>query len=140
MSKGILYIDSLGAWDLLSSDKSSHLVDVRTDAEWNFVGSPNLSSVNKKTNYISWLEYPHMSINPKFIDDLKRVIRSNFDKLLFLCRSGGRSAQAAEYASKCGMINCYNISDGFEGDIEDASKHRSRISGWKYNNLPWEQT
>jgi rhodanese-related sulfurtransferase len=140
MAKGIFHINSQEAWDLLSHDRSAMLVDVRTREEWAYTGYPVLSSVGKKIFFISWLEFPHMDINPNFIKDLQLKIANKSDKVLFICRSGGRSAQAAEYANNNGYENCYNISDGFEGDINTPSKHRNEVNGWKFNNLPWEQT
>lgn len=140
MSSKVLHIDSQKAWDILSREEESCLVDVRTEAEWMFVGVPNLKKINKKLVLISWLEFPQMNLNPTFIEDLTSLIKNKFAKLFFICRSGGRSAHAAEYAEKHGFKNCYNILDGFEGGIDEKSKHRNEVSGWRFNNLPWEQS
>ena len=126
------------AWQILADDTNAVLVDVRTDAEWNFVGVPELSSLSKEPMLISWQRFPDMSQNHEFAFDLARAGVPSSAPALFLCRSGARSAAAAEHCTAEGFANCYNIMEGFEG-VPDADKHRGTISGWKMHALPWVQ-
>jgi rhodanese-related sulfurtransferase len=128
-------ITSLQAWGFLSSDHNSILIDVRTSAEIAFVGRPNIPDNKYVASPI--YEFPHMEFRDSFLEDIKLL--SSYDKILFLCRSGSRSRNAAAIASNSGLNGCYNISDGFEGELDD-NGHRGNISGWKANKLPWSQT
>ena len=131
-------IASVECFNKLSEISNSYLIDVRTKPEWEFIGIPSLSSINKKTIFISWHVYPQMKINSFFENE---VIESNIkknDQLFLICRSGGRSFHAAKFLAHSGYHYCYNVSDGFEGDKNKLNK-RSTINGWKFNNLPWEQ-
>ena len=126
------------AWDLLSENPKAQLVDVRTDAEFSYVGSPDLSSLGKEVLAVHWQKFPDMDINPEFVD---QVLSSGVDKdapLLFLCRSGVRSLGAAEAMTAAGFRECYNVAGGFEGD-RDAEGHRGTVAGWKVDGLPWRQ-
>ncbi len=126
------------AWDVLASDPQAVLVDVRTPPEWSFAGLPNLSSINKKTQTISWKTYPTFEVNLLFMDQLRAVVPNVNAPLYFLCKTGGRSADAAIAMTNEGYLHCYNIADGFEGD-RDAMGRRGVINGWKASTLPWEQ-
>ena len=126
------------AWDLLSENPKAQLVDVRTDAEFAYVGSPDLSSLGKEVLAVQWKIFPDMDINPEFVN---QVSNSGVDKdapLLFLCRSGVRSLGAAEAMTAAGFRECYNVAGGFEGD-RDAEGHRGTVTGWKVDGLPWRQ-
>ncbi|MEQ9115856.1 MAG: rhodanese-like domain-containing protein [Rickettsiales bacterium] len=140
MSGRVLHLNSLQAWESLSLENEAQLVDVRTSAEWNFVGVPDLSSIGKEAKYISWVNYPEMDFNTNFHDELDRSIGSKDAKLYFICRSGGRSLHAAESAVNKGYSKCINIEDGFEGEMNPSTMHRNEMNGWKYNNLPWRQS
>ncbi|WP_169543709.1 rhodanese-like domain-containing protein [Sneathiella aquimaris] len=126
------------AWDLLKSNPEAVLVDVRTNAEWGYVGLPDLSPLNKKTHTISWVLFPDMSVNPHFIEQLKAAQENPESPVLFLCRSGVRSIAAAIAATNAGFTESYNILGGFEGDL-DENRHRGTQSGWKAENLSWVQ-
>lgn len=126
------------AWEILSNDNDAQLIDVRTNAEWVFVGLPNLSSLSKKVKCITWRTYPSMEVNGNFIKELQTEIPNKNAPLLFLCRSGSRSYDAAMEASIQGFKNCYNIEEGFEGEA-DSNNHRGKSTGWKAAQLPWEQ-
>ena len=128
-------ITSLQAWGFLSSEQNSILVDVRTSAEIAFVGKPDVPDQQYIASPI--YEFPHMEFCESFIEDIKSL--SGYEKILFLCRSGSRSRNAAVIASNEGLNFCYNVSDGFEGDL-DGNGHRGNISGWKASKLPWSQT
>lgn len=131
-------VPSKEAWDLLASDASAVLVDVRTDAEWNFVGVPDLSSLNKNPILLQWLTFPDTKTNEQFGEQLEATGVDKETPLLFLCRSGQRSAAAARLMTSRGFNRCFNISDGFEGD-PDGERHRSTSNGWKISGLPWTQ-
>jgi len=126
------------AWELLKADPSAQLIDVRTRPEWSFVGLPNLDAVGKKPVLIAWQVYPAMQANPTFIDEVRRAAPSPDTPLLFICRSGARSRAAAEAMTEAGYRRCYNVAEGFEGEV-DAEQHRGREAGWKAAGLPWAQ-
>lgn len=136
------------AWWKLCEEPACELVDVRTRAEWNFVGVPDLSSISKSTLLVEWLGFPDPSPIPDFAARLKDALRSVSDSgesaekrsgdLLFLCRSGTRSRAAAMAAADAGLGRCFNVMEGFEGPV-DSSGHRCSIEGWKVAGLPWRQ-
>jgi rhodanese-related sulfurtransferase len=119
------------AQEILQLAPGAKLVDVRSRAEWDWVGRvPNAVE-------IEWNQYPGSVRNPHFLDELKRQV-SHESLVLFLCRSGVRSDGAARAATEAGYANCYNILEGFEGD-KDANGHRNTIGGWRKAGLPWIQ-
>lgn len=132
------------AFGLLKNDQNSVLVDVRTAEEFNFVGFPNAVEFNNRLVFLPWQIFPEMNENPKFASSLNESLKKLFGenakkaKVIFICRSGGRSSQAAEYAGDLGYDNCYNLTSGFEGDL-NANGHRGKTSGWKASDLPWRQ-
>ena len=131
-------ISSQECFEKLSIEVHSHLIDVRTKHEWVYVGVPDLSSINKNVIFISWQVYPEMEIN-KFFEN--QVLESNIKKdnnLFFICRSGNRSNNAAEFLTSLGFSNCFNVIDGFEGK-QNHERQRASIDGWQFNNLPWKQ-
>ena len=105
------------------------LVDVRTDAEREWVGFvPGAVP-------LAWKQWPGMAMNPLFDDGVRAAAQGN--KVLLLCRSGVRSVAAAKRATELG-VEAYNILEGFEGD-PDAQAHRGCQGGWRFRNLPWQQ-
>lgn len=119
------------AFDLLRLAPNAKLIDVRTRAEWDWVGRvPGAIE-------IEWNQYPGGVRNPDFMAELKRQTPSDA-LLLFLCRSGARSVAAASAATEAGYADCFNILEGFEGD-KDANGHRNNIGGWRKAELPWIQ-
>ena len=127
------------AWRQLSDEPSAVLIDVRTAAEWNFVGVPDLSEAGKEVVRISWQTLPKMEINPNFVDDVRAQASDPNAKLFFLCRSGVRSQSAASALTSAGYSNCFNVAGGFEGDL-DGARHRGASGGWKAAGLPWVQS
>ncbi|WP_419897907.1 rhodanese-like domain-containing protein [Roseomonas sp. USHLN139] len=125
-------------WEALRSDPEAALIDVRTNAEWNFVGFPDLSEAGKEPLMISWQVFPSMQVNTAFADHLRKAGLTPLHKLYFLCRSGARSLAAAQAAQAAGFAQSFNISDGFEGP-PDAEGHRGQVAGWKAEGLPWRQ-
>lgn len=125
-------------WEALRSNPKAQLVDVRTDAEWNFVGLPDLSSTGKQVVPIQWQVYPSMDRNAEFEEQLKQVGFTRDHHIYFICRSGQRSAAAAMAARDAGFPHTYNVAEGFEGGV-DAAGHRGVSEGWKAAGLPWRQ-
>ncbi len=126
------------AWEALMGNPEARLVDVRTDAEWNFVGVPDLELTGKQPVLIPWQVYPTMQRNPTFIAALAQAGLTPGNHLYFICRSGARSMAAAEAARAAGFPHVYNVADGFEGSL-DADGHRGASGGWKAESLPWMQ-
>ncbi len=124
-------------WELLKTN-NTHLVDCRTNPEWQFVGVPDLSSLNKKVILIEWQIFPHMSLNERFHEDIQNQDVNVESNIILICRSGGRSKSAAEYLSSKGYKHCFNCLYGFEG-VHDKNDHRGNVNGWKFDNLPWKQ-
>jgi rhodanese-related sulfurtransferase len=125
-------------WEALQADAEAQLVDVRTDAEWNFVGLPELHAAGKQTVLIPWQMYPTMQQNSAFETNLTQAGLTAENKIYFICRSGVRSMAAAEAARAAGFPHVFNVADGFEGP-PDAEGHRGGIAGWKADGLPWRQ-
>ncbi|GHD61355.1 rhodanese-like domain-containing protein [Jeongeupia chitinilytica] len=119
------------AQQLLSALPNAKLVDVRTHAEWAFVG------VVPGAELIEWKRYPGMMPNPDFLTQLKAAVDPE-SVVLFMCRSGARSHDAAVLAAAHGYATALNVLEGFEGD-KDATEHRGRVNGWKVAGLPWVQ-
>ncbi|OBA80515.1 sulfurtransferase [Mycobacterium sp. 1164966.3] len=128
------------AWKLLSDNPDAVLVDVRTDAEWRFVGVPDLSSLGREVVFIEW-NSSNGQRNENFLTELRDRIPSATSgeerPVVFLCRSGNRSIGAAELATEAGLTPAYNVLDGFEGQL-DADGHRGG-TGWRAIGLPWKQ-
>ena len=118
------------AWTHLKERPDAQLVDVRTVAEWTFVGRPNLLTLTKEVRYISWITFPGGQRNPEFENEVERFAESKNQPLLFICRSGQRSRSAAMAMTAIGYTQCYNVAEGFEGD-KDAQGHRGISGGWK---------
>ncbi len=134
----IQHIPPVQTWQALLNDPDAQLVDVRTDAEWNFVGLTDLVEAGKQPLLISWQIYPAMQINETFAQDLADAGLLADHHIYFLCRSGARSLSAATCAAAAGFLHVYNIAGGFEGD-PDAKGHRGKLNGWKAASLPWRQ-
>ena len=128
---------------MMKADPRAQLVDVRTQAEWSFVGLPDLSGVGRDIQRVEWQTFPSMAPNPSFVAEAGRaVLRSGGSKdapVFFLCRSGARSRAAAIAMSGAGFSRAYNVAGGFEGDADGAG-HRGTKNGWKAAELPWRQS
>ena len=125
------------AWRVLEGTERAVLVDVRTRAEWSYVGLPDLASLNRPVIQVEWQSFPSGERNPAFVDEvIARGVRPE-QPVYLLCRSGVRSAAAAEALAARGYTT-YNVADGFEGQL-DATGHRGSRNGWKVAGLPWKQ-
>ncbi|MCP3690015.1 MAG: rhodanese-like domain-containing protein [Gammaproteobacteria bacterium] len=131
-------ITPLQSWDMLEVDANAILLDVRTDAEFAYVGFPDLERLGKKTIFVSWVLFPDSRLNADFLGQINKLTTDKKTPLLFLCRSGVRSRYAAAEATRSGYHSCYNILEGFEGD-KDSIGHRGKTGGWKVAGLPWLQ-
>lgn len=129
-------------WRRLEGDKGAQLIDVRTRAEWSFVGLPDVSQLGRRPVLIEWQGFPDNRADPAFVDKLSRELEAAGVKkdaeLFFICRSGGRSLLAAKAMTAAGYSRCRNVADGFEGPL-DGNRHRGAVAGWKAAGLPWVQ-
>jgi rhodanese-related sulfurtransferase len=125
-------------WEVLQSDPKAQLVDVRTDAEWNYVGLADLAAAGKQPLLIPWQVYPQMAVNGDFVVHARAAGLTPEHHIFFLCRSGVRSLAAAQAMHVAGFTSVYNIADGFEGP-PDGEGHRGQVAGWKADGLPWRQ-
>jgi rhodanese-related sulfurtransferase len=136
-------ITSAEAWAMLRDQPKAQLIDVRTTAEWAFVGVPDLSGTGREVHCVEWQSFPDMAINPDFASAVaEQVRRAGADEqspLLFLCRSGARSRAAAIAMTRAGFAKAFNVAGGFEGDL-DAARQRGKRNGWKAEGLPWRQS
>jgi rhodanese-related sulfurtransferase len=130
------------AWVRLKDDPGAVLIDVRTIAEWAYVGLPELEAIGKRPVLVEWQGFPDDRLNTAFVERVAEALKplgANQDsELLFLCRSGQRSLKAAQAMAAAGYRRCRNVVDGFEGPL-DADRHRGRLTGWKARGLPWTQ-
>ena len=120
------------AYEFLTQNSKAVLVDVRTSLEYSHVGHP-LDAVN-----IVWRDAPAWQLNPKFTDEVERIVPDKDSPVLLLCRSGQRSMDAASALEQAGYTNLINVDEGFEGPL-DSEKHRGTLGGWRFYGLPWEQ-
>lgn len=118
------------AWALHQAGQA-RIVDVRTAEERKFVGHV------PGTLHVAWATGTALTRNPRFVRELEAKV-GRHDPVLLLCRSGKRSALAAEAAAKAGFTRVFNIREGFEGELNDAQQ-RGTADGWRYQGLPWQQ-
>lgn len=132
-SEGLKYAGKVSpdeAWKLFVNGQA-HLVDVRAAEERKFVGHvPN-------TFHIAWQTGPALIKNPRFLRELENKLPKD-SVILLLCRSGKRSAAAAEAATTAGFKYVFNVREGFEGDL-DENQQRGSSGGWRQRGLPWVQ-
>lgn len=125
-------------WKLLSENPEAVLVDCRTDAEWRWVGVPDLSALGREVVFVEW-NRGNGQRNDNFVADLIAAgVTPGERPVVFLCRSGNRSIPAAETATEAGIGPSYNMLDGFEGQLDEHG-HRGG-TGWRALGLPWKQS
>ena len=124
-------VSAQDAWQLVQAGKAV-LVDVRTHEERTFVGYVPASL------HVAWATGTSMNRNPRFTRELEAKVGGKDAVVVLLCRSGKRSAAAAEAAAKAGFTHVYNIAQGFEGDL-DEQQQRGHSGGWRWHALPWLQ-
>jgi len=130
-------VDPADSYAALQASADAVLVDVRTAAEWSYVGLPDLSQIGKRVIPIEWQRFPDGTHNGSFLEQLRHAGVADGMPIYFLCRSGVRSAAAAKAATEAGLGPAYNVADGFEGPL-DRDGHRT-VAGWKAAGLPWRQ-
>lgn len=128
------------AWEIIQSDENAVLLDVRSSMEYEYVGHP-ANSIN-----LPWMEAPEWKVNTNFAQQVKSILSQKNQAnaieelpILLICRSGKRSDAAAKELLTNGYKRVFNILEGFEGD-RDGEKHRNTVNGWRFRNLPWEQS
>jgi rhodanese-related sulfurtransferase len=136
-------IDVEATWQALTSNPRAQLVDVRTRAEWTYVGIPDLGPVGKRPVLVEWQIFPDQTVDPRFAErlagELKALGVQEDDDVFFICRSGTRSLAAAKAMAEAGFRKCHNVAGGFEGPLDD-ERHRGSVNGWKAAGLPWQQS
>jgi rhodanese-related sulfurtransferase len=134
-------VDPAEAWARLTAEPRALLVDVRTKLELQLVGGPDLAALGREPVQAEWMT--QQGANPGFLAELKALLAARGPgpdtPLYFLCRTGGRSRMAAGQLTREGYTACYNIVEGYEGDL-DAHGHRNSVNGWRARGLPWRQT
>jgi rhodanese-related sulfurtransferase len=124
-------VSPLDAWALASNGQAL-LVDVRSNEERVFVGYVPGSV------HVPWASGTALTRNPRFVRELEAKAGGKALALLLLCRSGNRSALAAEAAARAGFALAFNVLKGFEGE-PDAHGQRGHRNGWRRHDLPWVQ-
>ena len=120
------------AHELLQLAPGARLVDVRSRAELDFNGTiPDAV-------HVEWLSWPGWVPNPHFLTQLTQATDPE-SLLIFICRTGQRSHRAAAACTEAGRGSCYNMLEGFEGDLNKATGRRNELNGWKHHGLPWTQ-
>jgi rhodanese-related sulfurtransferase len=140
--KAVDAVDVEATWQRLASRPGSQLIDVRTRAEWTYIGIPDLGPIGKRAVLVEWQTFPDQTVDPRFVErlagELKAIGTQLNDDLFFICRSGGRSLAAAKATAEAGYRACHNVAGGFEGPLDD-ERHRGSVGGWKAAGLPWVQ-
>lgn len=119
------------AWALVQGGHAL-LVDVRTGEERKFVGHVPSSL------HVAWATGTSLTRNPRFVKELETKVGGKDKVVLLICRSGKRSALAAEAAAKAGLTQVFNVLEGFEGELND-HQQRGTQDGWRFRGLPWIQ-
>ena len=128
------------AFRLVEKDQRVVLIDVRSSMEFLFVGHPRGSV------HVPWIDEPDWVVNPDFITEVRKVMlggvgmddHGNDAPVVLICRSGKRSLEAGKLLIDNGFMHVYNVSEGFEGELDD-QHHRSTLGGWRFHWLPCEQ-
>jgi rhodanese-related sulfurtransferase len=121
------------AYEILEKESQAILIDTRTSIEHSFLGHP-IGSV-----LVTVKEPPTWEIIPGFVENVQKIASSKSTPLILMCRSGVRSMAAAKLLEQAGYTTLYNMDEGFEGD-KDSNNHRGTLGGWRFHNLPWEQS
>lgn len=138
-SESLNHLTPQEAADLLHKVSSALLIDIRSNMEYLFVGHP------KGALHVPWIDEPDWCVNPNFEKDIRQLMLGGICEqgedtppIILICRSGKRSIDAGNLLIKAGFHNVCQITEGFEGDRDEAY-HRSSVGGWRYRGLPWEQ-
>jgi rhodanese-related sulfurtransferase len=140
MSSEVRSVTPVEAYRLVEKDQRVVLIDVRSSMEFLFVGHPRGSV------HVPWIDEPDWIVNPDFVTEVRKVMLGGVGMddhdsdapVVLICRSGKRSLEAGKLLIENGFMQVYNVSEGFEGELDD-SHHRSTLGGWRFHGLPWEQ-
>ena len=124
------------AYDALQKDADAQLIDCRSMAEWNLIGTPDLSPIGKQVACLEW-----QSVDGQRNEAFCSKVIEHIDKatsIYVICRSGARSAAACQALAEAGFTSLFNVSGGFEGNT-DLQGHRGTQEGWKFEGLPWRR-
>lgn len=140
MASEVQSVTPVEAYRLVEKDQRVVLIDVRSSMEFLFVGHPRGSV------HVPWIDEPDWIVNPDFVTEVRKVMLGGVGMddhdsdapVVLICRSGKRSLEAGKLLIERGFMQVYNVSEGFEGELDD-SHHRSTLGGWRFHGLPWEQ-
>jgi len=140
MASEVQSVTPAEAYRLVEKDQRVVLIDVRSSMEFLFVGHPRGSV------HVPWIDEPDWIVNPDFVTEVRKVMLGGVGMddhgsdapVVLICRSGKRSLEAGKLLIINGFMEVYNVSEGFEGELDD-SHHRSTRGGWRFHGLPWEQ-
>jgi rhodanese-related sulfurtransferase len=141
MTKQVQTVSPTKAWEIIRNNQRAVLIDVRSSMEYLFVGHPSGSI------HVPWIDAPEWTVNPShFITEVRKVMLGGIGlgaagedaPVVLICRSGKRSLEAGKLLIEKGFNEVYNISEGFEGEL-DEHHQRSTSGGWRFHGLPWEQ-
>jgi len=126
------------AVERLQSNSQALFVDVRSKAEYKYVGFPENSIL------IPWIDDPDWEPNPEaFSDAVMQELdgRENLSdtEIILICRSGFRSNEALKCLENKGFTQVSHVASGFEGDL-DENDHRGNLNGWRHDGMPWSQS
>jgi rhodanese-related sulfurtransferase len=129
----VKHLEPRAAWQEIQNTPNALFVDVRMEIESLYVGRP------PGVENIPWYEYPDLQANPaQFAQLVEREAGDKNRPVYLICRSGKRTVEAGEVLEAAGFTHVVNILHGFEGEL-NATFHRSTVSGWRFDGLPWEQ-
>jgi rhodanese-related sulfurtransferase len=128
------------AIQMLEDDPRAVLVDIRSSMEFLFVGHP------KGAVHVPWIDEPEWTVNPDFVTDIRKLMLGGSvctsddgcAPVILICRSGKRSLEAGKALLEGGFTRVFHVGEGFEGDL-DENHQRSKVGGWRFHGLPWEQ-
>jgi len=126
------------AIERLQNNPQALFVDVRSKAEFKYVGFPENSIL------IPWIDDPDWEPNPEaFSDAVMQELdgRENLSdtEIILICRSGFRSNEALKCLENKGFTQVSHVASGFEGDL-DENDHRGNLNGWRHDGMPWSQS
>lgn len=139
-NRDVKSLTPMEAAKIMKDDPRALLIDVRSSMEYLFVGHP------KGSVHVAWIDEPDWKVNKHFVTEIRQLLLGGIVRndeihsapILLICRSGKRSLEAGRQLIEDGMINVYNVEEGFEGEL-DENHQRSTSGGWRYHGLPWEQ-
>ena len=122
------------AWEYLQRTPQALFVDVRMEIEFLYVGHP------PGVVHVPWYEYPQMQADSAaFAAAVQREAGGDLERpVVLICRSGKRTVEAGLALETAGFRQVVNVLHGFEGELDEHFQ-RSRLNGWRFDGLPWEQ-